>query len=150
MLLGVDGTVVVGIASAITSLGAAAFTAFGVWYGAKRQADANEHATDKTHEATITEKAQAVLLSSLDRMQGELSRQDEEHAAEIARLRSDHTEAMERLRSDHDRALGAERVKREQDMAKLQEQVNTIREHHEQCMERNGALERELAELRRG
>ena len=134
-----DATLVVGIASSITSLAAAGFAAFGVWYGSKRKAEVDSRVGDQAHDIQRTAQAQTVLMEVVDTMRAELKRQDDEHEHDL-----DH------LRWEHDGALARERARRERDVNKLQAQIDTMSEDHQECLRRNEALERELADLKRG
>lgn len=138
MLVG-DATLVVGIASSVASLCAAGFASYGVWYGSKRKAEVESRVGDQSHDIARTAQAQTVLMETIDTMRSELARQDTEHDQALTKLRQEHAESLER-----------EQRRRERAVNNLQTQIDTLSEHHQECLDRNEALERELADLRRG
>lgn len=134
-----DAAVWATVISAVCALAAAVAAGLAAMYGARRKSQVDQSVADHSHEISRTEQAQNSLLAALERMEKELARQDDEHASQVQAMRADHTSAIER-----------ERAGRKRDVERLQAQIDTLSTQHEQCLERNSALEAELAELRSG
>lgn len=132
-ILAADAVIVVGVMTTAVSLIAALFTGYTAWYAAKRKGDSDDRqlaveavGLSQSHAAVLTERAQAVLMQTIDTMKAEMVRQDAEHEERIAVLVEQHR----------------------RDVAGFQAQIDALREDHHDCMKRNDALQRELAELR--
>lgn len=125
--------------SAICALVAAVAAGLAAAYGHRRKSQVDQRVADHGHELARTEQAQKSLLDALDRMERELTRQDDEHTSRVSAMVA-----------DHEAAIARERSRRERDVNRLQAQIDTMRGQHEQCLERNAALEQELADLRSG
>lgn len=105
----------------------------GAIYGVRRASAEQARATKAENDAALAqvtqvsavERAQAVLVETIQEMRTELKRQDEEHAGAIATLT----------------------IRHEHGLASVRSEIDQVREHHKECEVERRRLVKRVAEL---